>query len=183
MASKSCANSGVSAALTRTMISLRQRSTFFTAYLTSSRAASFSSGETASSRSNMMASAPKKPQLVIIFGLFPGTKSMERLMRSLLPPVRARLPAGRAKSSLAHHDRLQQFPPAVRLRRAERCAQSVRLQRQTANGPSTSTSADSAAPAEASFRITTKIPPCIFFNISCCLQQIFLDKSRLYPLY
>lgn len=39
----------------------------------------------------------------------------------------------------------------------------------------TSTSADSAAPAEASFRITTKIPPCMFFNISCCLQQIFLD--------
>ena len=167
MASKSCANSGVSAALTRTMISLRQRSTFVTAYLTSMRAASFSSGDTASSRSNMMASAPKKPQLVIIFGLFPGTKSMERLMRSLLPPVRARLPAGRAKSSLAHRDRLQQFPPAVRLRRAERCAQSVRLQRRT--------SADSAAPAEASFRITTKIPPCMFFNISCCLQQIFLD--------
>lgn len=25
------------------------------------------------------------------------------------------------------------------------------------------------------FGLTTKIPPCMFFNISCCLQQIFLD--------
>ena len=134
-------NSGVSAALTRTMISLRQRSTFFTAYLTSSRAASFSSGDTASSRSNMMASAPKKPQLVIIFGLFPGTKSMERLMRSLLPPVRARLPAGHAGSSRARRGRLRQSLPAARLRRAERCAPSARSQRRTAIGRSTRSAA------------------------------------------
>ena len=48
----------------------------------------------------------------------------------------------------------------------------------------TSTSADSAAPAEASFRMTTKNPPLFVFLIFLyCKQQIFLDKSRLYPLY
>ena len=57
----------------------------------------------------------------------------------------------------------------------DRSAEAIRSSSVSAGRTVTSTSADSAAPAEASFRITTKIPPCMFFNISCCLQQIFLD--------
>ena len=56
-----------------------------------------------------------------------------------------------------------------------RTVDAIRSSSVSAGRTVTSTSADSAAPAEASFRITTKIPPCMFFNISCCLQQIFLD--------
>ena len=198
MASKSCANSGVSAALTRTMISLRQRSTiFYCIFDQQPRRVLFIGRYGVLQIQNMMASAPKKAAACHHFRVISGYK--EHGTSHAVPP------SARASAASSRARRIQSSAPwsstaispcctsaARRTLRtvcsiaAPNCKRTVDVIRSfsvSAGRTVTSTSADSAAPAEASFRITTKIPPCMFFNISCCLQQIFLDKSRLYPLY
>src|SRR5688572_5612807 len=75
---------GVSTALMRTMRPRRPKSISWSARTTCSRAAGFSSGTTASSRSRQTASAALRAALAIISGCDPGTNSVERARR----PVR-----------------------------------------------------------------------------------------------
>ena len=88
IASRSSFQYAVSIALMRTVISTPLNPISAIAFRTSSRAASFSSGETASSRSSMMLSAPSESPLIIMFGALPGKKSM--LLR-IFPSVNAYL--------------------------------------------------------------------------------------------
>ena len=68
----------VSHALTRTQSTVSPQSRSLIAFTTLSRAASFSSGATASSRSRKTMSAPRLGALPSIFSLDPGTERQER---------------------------------------------------------------------------------------------------------
>jgi hypothetical protein len=95
IASRSSFQYAVSIELMRTVISTPRKPISCMALRTSSLAASFSSGETASSRSKIMLSAPSESPLMIMFGAFPGKKSM--LLR-IFPSVKSS-----GKQSRIHH--------------------------------------------------------------------------------
>jgi len=67
----------------RTTRALVLKSTWRRASATKNRAASFSRGATASSRSRITASAPNTPAFCSIAGLLPGTNSIERNTSSM----------------------------------------------------------------------------------------------------